>query len=360
MVTSAYVHIPFCRQKCNYCYFVSFANSGMIEKYLESLIKEIEHFYKGEELKTLYLGGGTPSLLSVEQVGNIISKYKILNSTEITMELNPESVDENYLRAIKSFGVNRLSIGCQSFDENILKIIGRKHSPSDVELVLKSAQSVGFDNISLDFIYGLPNQSEDSFVSDLKRAKSLGVQHISLYGLKIEEGCYFYKNPPQNIADEDTQAGMYLRAVEVLSDFEHYEVSNFAKKGFHSKHNLTYWNNENYYGFGVSAHGYENDVRYSNKTVLSEYLINPIEKVFENKLSIQEQLEEEIFLGFRRMSGINVDKINRKFNIDFCEKYKNIIEKFLDTKHIKETEFGYALTLDGVLVSNMILSEFLE
>ena len=360
MVTSAYVHIPFCRQKCNYCSFVSFANSEMIEKYLESLIKEIEHFYKGEELKTLYLGGGTPSLLSTEQVGNIISKFKISNSTEITMELNPESVGENYLRAIKSFGVNRLSIGCQSFDENILKIIGRKHSPSDVEFVVKSAQSVGFDNISLDFIYGLPNQSEDSFVSDLKRAKSLGVQHISLYGLKIEEGCYFYKNPPQNMADEDAQAEMYLRAVEVLSDFEHYEVSNFAQKGFHSRHNLTYWNNENYYGFGVSAHGYENNIRYSNKNTLEEYFKNPLEKNLQNTLTKQEQLEEEIFLGFRRISGINVDKINRKFNIDFCEKYKNIIEKFLDTKHIKETEFGYALTLDGVLVSNMILSEFLE
>lgn len=360
MTTSAYIHIPFCRQKCNYCSFISFAKPELIDKYLESLIREIKTFYKGENLKTLYLGGGTPSLLKPEQTEKIIANFNINAKTEVTMELNPEEINWEYLREIKSTGINRLSIGCQSFDEEILKNIGRKHSPSDVEFVVKTAQDIGFENISLDFIYGLPNQSEKSFVKDLIHAKNLEIQHISLYGLKIEEGCYFYKHPPTNIADEDTQAEMYLKAIETLSDFEHYEISNFAKKNFHSRHNLTYWNNEYYYGFGVAAHGYENDMRYANKTNLQDYIKNPLKKDFENKLTKQEQLEEEIFLGFRKMSGINTEKINKKFGINFEKKYKKILEKFLNTNHLKKTSSGYALSDEGILVSNVILSEFLQ
>lgn len=360
MPTSAYIHIPFCRQKCNYCSFVSFANPELIEKYLQNLEKEINFFYKGEELKTLYLGGGTPSLLKAEQIKYLISLFTTTPQTEITMELNPEGINEEYLKALKNAKINRLSIGCQSFDENILKIIGRKHSPNDVEFVVKTAQKIGFDNISLDFIYGLPTQTQESFISDLIKAKSLNIQHISLYGLKIEEGCYFYKNPPKNIADEDTQAEMYLKAIETLSDFEHYEISNFSKTGYNSQHNLTYWKNENYYGFGVSAHGYENNTRYSNKKTLEDYCKNPIEKEFQTELTIQEQLEEEIFLGFRKMSGIDKNSINQKFKIDFDKKYKNILEKFLKSNHLQKTEKGYTLTIEGILVSNIILSEFLE
>ena len=360
MTTSAYIHIPFCRQKCNYCSFVSFASIELIEEYLQNLKKEITFFYNGEELKTLYLGGGTPSLLTPKQIRELIILFNISSETEITMELNPEGLNEEYLQGIKKAGINRLSIGCQSFDESILKIIGRKHSPSDVEFAVKTAQNLGFNNISLDFIYGLPNQTKESFVNDLIRAKKLGIQHISLYGLKIEEGCYFYKNPPKNIADDDTQAEMYLKAVETLSDFEHYEISNFSKTGYNSQHNLTYWKNKNYYGFGVSAHGYENNIRYSNKTTLKEYCENPLEKEFQNELTKQEQLEEEIFLGFRKMSGIDKNEINQKFSIDFDKKYKNVLEKFLKSNHLKITENGYTLTTDGILVSNIILSEFLE
>ena len=360
MTTSVYIHIPFCKQKCNYCSFISFASPEKIELYTEKLNEEIKHYYKGEVLKTLYLGGGTPSLLSPEQVKKIISNFNISSDAEITMELNPEKITKEYLKELKNTGINRLSIGCQSFDENILKAIGRKHSPNDVEFVIKKAQDIGFNNISLDFIYGLPDQTKESFINDLNRAKNLDIQHISLYGLKIEEGCYFYKNPPKNLSDEDLQAEMYLDAIKTLSDFEHYEISNFAKKGFHSKHNLTYWNNENYYGFGISAHGYENNIRYSNKNTLEEYFKNPLEKNSQNTLTKQEQLEEEIFLGFRRMSGLNTNSINQKFNINFEKKYKNILEKFLKSQHIKKTSNGYALTIDGVLVSNIILSEFLE
>lgn len=360
MVKSAYIHIPFCRQKCRYCSFVSYTNPDFISQYLSALENEIKHFYKNENLNTVYLGGGTPSILETKQIAKILSLLNFSSSSEITMELNPENLNKKYFEEIKNSGINRLSFGCQSFDSKILKNIGRKHTPSDVEFALKTAQDTGFENISLDFIYGLPEQSLKKFTDDLVRAKNLNIQHISLYGLKIDEGCYFYDNPPNNIADEDLQAKMYLSAIEIFSDFEHYEISNFAKQNFYSRHNLNYWDNENYYGFGAAAHGYVGDIRYSNKTDLKEYINNPIEKDFEHIITKQEKLEEEIFLGFRKMSGINTGKINKKFNIDFEKNYSEILTKYLKSGHLKKTDYGYKLTNEGILVSNIILSEFIN
>lgn len=360
MTLSAYIHIPFCRQKCFYCSFVSFARSELVETYINTLKKEIRHFYKSEILKTIYLGGGTPSILTPAQLNGILSEFSFDDKTEVTMEMNPEKINAKYLAEIKKIGINRLSIGCQSFDENILKKIGRKHSPKDVDFVVKTAQDTGFENISLDFIYGLPEQNIESFLNDLQRAKSLGIQHISLYGLKIEEGCRFYKNPPKKIADEDLQADMFLGAIKTLSDFEHYEVSNFARNGFFSRHNLNYWNNENYYGFGAAAHGYENGTRYANQPDLEKYIKNPLSKISEHVLSLQEKLEEEIFLGFRKISGIDTKKINEKFSIDFDEKYHEILQKYSLGGHLEKTHCGWRLTENGILVSNIILSEFIE
>ena len=249
-----------------------------------------------------------------------------------------------------------------TFEDKILKLIGRRHSSNDVKNAVKLAQNTDFENISLDFIYGLPQQTIDGFENDLKTAISLNIQHISLYGLKIDENCYFYKNPPQNLPDEDTQADMYIKAIETMTnnDFLHYEISNFAKDNFQSRHNLNYWDNNTYYGFGVSAHGYENGARYFNPTTLGEYINNPTIHKSSHKLSKQEQLEEEIFLGFRKMSGINVENINKKFNIDFRKKYTTTIDKYLSYKYLKETNVGFALTDSGILISNVILAEFLN
>ena len=360
MTGSVYIHIPFCRQKCRYCSFVSFAAPELIEDYLEALLKEIRTLYKDEMLDTLYLGGGTPSILKAEQIEKILSLFNFDRKTEVTMELNPENLTEKYFSQIKNCGINRLSIGCQSFDEKILNLIGRKHSPEDVENAVKFARNSGFTNISLDFIYGLPDQTIESFVSDLEHAKDLGVQHISLYGLKIEEGCYFYNHPPINIADEDLQSEMYLAAIKTLCNFEHYEISNFAKEGFYSRHNLNYWNNGNYYGFGASAHGYEGDTRYSNQDNLKKYIQIPFEKKSTRKLSKQEKLEEEIFLGFRRKTGINYGLINNKFGINFEEKYSKILKKYFSTGHLETTASGCKLTTGGILVSSYILADFLE
>lgn len=362
MVENVYIHIPFCRQKCYYCSFVSFVKSELKEKYVNALITEIKNIYNNEPLKTLYFGGGTPSLLTAAEFNRVVNLFNITPETEVTIELNPENLSLNYLKDLKNTGINRLSFGCQTFNDQTLKLIGRRHSSYDVEKALEFAYDAGFNNISLDFIYGLPNQNIEDFANDLKKAAAKDIQHISLYGLKIDKNCYFYNHPPENLPDEDLQADMYLQAIKFLTDneFIHYEISNFAKSGFYSKHNLNYWNNNTYYGFGIGAHGYTNGYRYENTTDFEEYFANPIKHKKEHKLCTAEQLEEEIFLGFRKTAGINIKSINDKFNINFEKKYTTILDKYLSTGHIKKSNGNYCLTADGMLLSNTVLADFLR
>jgi len=360
LVKSVYIHIPFCLSKCRYCSFISFNKLEKKTGYLYSLLKEIDYYYKEENLDTIYFGGGTPSLFSVNELKKILDKFNYSNNTEITIEVNPDSVNFEYLRGLKEVGFNRLSIGSQSFDDEILKIIGRRHNSEQIFQTIDWAKQAGFNNISVDLIYGLPNQTLDIFEKDLDKINTLDIQHVSLYGLKIEEGCYFYNNYPENIADEDLQADMYLKAIEKLEKFEHYEISNFAKNGCESKHNLNYWKENEYYGFGVAAHGFVDGVRYSNYCTLEEYMDNPISHEFGKFLTEQEQLEESIFLGFRISKGININEINSRFNINFCEKYKKVLDKYTETGHIIKTNLGYCLSNEGFLLSNLILAEFIK
>ena len=367
MPKSVYIHIPFCKSKCHYCSFISYPKLEMKKDYLKILEKEINSTYNNEQLNTLYFGGGTPSLLEPEEFNSLINHFNINENTEITTELNPDGINSqglsfDYLRSLHDIGINRISIGAQSFNDSILKIINRRHDSQQIVNAVCNAQKAGFDNISMDFIYGLPNQTEDMFLDDLKKAVDLGIQHISLYGLSIEKGCFFYDNKPQNIADDDTQADMYLEAVELLPSlgFEHYEISNFCVHGYESKHNLNYWNNEEYYGFGVAAHGYVNGIRYGNKTIIEDYINNPFEKNEERTESTKDKLEEEIFLGLRKMKGIDIKQINSKYNIDFEKKYMNILKKYEDLSLLERTLAGYKLTPRGILVSNTILADFLE
>lgn len=365
MVKNAYIHIPFCRGKCNYCSFISYDRLDLKESYLNALLSQIKTEYKGEKLNTLYIGGGTPSLLEVNEINSIISLFEFELDAEITCEVNPDSVNLEYLTALHNIGINRLSIGSQTFNDEILALIGRKHNAEQIKSAVYNAKQAGFDNISLDFIYGLPNQGLNDFVDDLKTAIGLDVQHISLYGLKIEKGCYFYDKELINLPDADLQADMYLNAVDMLkhAGFEHYEISNFGGKcegkTFASAHNLNYWNNNTYYGFGCSASGYCNDIRYTNETDLEKYINNPINRISEHQVDEIEMLEESIFLGFRKVSGINIEEINKKYKIDFSKKYGKIIDKYMESRHITKTDKGYALSLDGILVSNEILSEFI-
>lgn len=362
MAESVYIHIPFCKSKCHYCSFISFNKLHLKEHYLTSLSKEIKHNYKNEILKTLYFGGGTPSVLSAKEFQLLLNHFKINNKTEITTELNPNDCNFQYLKELKEIGINRISLGCQTFDNKILKQINRRHNAQQVINAIENAKAAGFKNISLDFIYGLPEQTPEMFYTDLKQALTLGIQHISLYGLKLEEGSYFYNHQPKNLPDDDTQADMYLGAIKLLSNrgFEHYEVSNFSLPDFNSQHNLTYWNNEEYYGFGVAAHGYINGIRYGNKITIETYIENPLEHLETKILSAQEKLEEEIFLGFRRMKGIDINQINTKYGINFIEKYGKILNKYENLNLLVKTSDGYKLTPNGILVSNVILADFLE
>lgn len=360
MIKNAYIHIPFCKSKCNYCSFTSFADISNVEKYLDCLKSEIKYFYQKEKLNTLYLGGGTPSLLSVNQIKELLDLFNFEKNSEITIELNPNDIDKKYLENLLELGINRLSFGVQTFNNDILKFIGRRHNSEEALKVVELANNIGFENLSIDLIYGLPNQTMADFKKDLEIAVTLPITHLSFYGLKIEEGCKFYNSMPDNLPDSDMQADMYEFLCEFLANnnFEHYEISNFSKQGFNSRHNLNYWDNNSYYGFGISAHGYDGEIRYSNKNNFSDYFKNPIEHFEITKLTAQQKLEEEIFLGFRKGNGINILSINKKYNIDFEDKYSNVLKKYSD--YFFKTENSIAFNTKGFLISNNILSEFLD
>jgi oxygen-independent coproporphyrinogen-3 oxidase len=362
MVKAAYIHIPFCKSKCHYCSFVSFCKLDLKQEYVKSLCCEIQHFYENEVLNTIYFGGGTPSTLTIPEISRILRLLNFNEQTEITIEVNPDDVEYDYILALYDLGINRISLGCQTFDNEILRQINRRHTSEQVVHAVNLIKNVGFKNVSLDFIYGLPEQSIQMFLDDLEKAVDLEIEHISLYGLKLDEGCYFVQNPPKNLPDDDIQADMYINAVNLLEGlgFEHYEVSNFSKFGFNSRHNLTYWNNQEYYGFGVGANGYKNGVRYANVDSIEKYLVDNLTKKSSTILTKQEKLEEEIFLGLRKMAGINISQINLKYGIDFCEKYREILKKYEGLKLLEKTDVGYKFTLQGVMVSNVILADFIE
>ena len=362
MIEHVYIHIPFCTGKCHYCSFVSGKNIEDKDRYLIALQEQIKQEYKGEKLKTLYFGGGTPSLLEVEDVKQLIGLFVLDKNAEITIEVNPETVQYEKFIGFKEIGVNRISLGVQTFDDEILKQIGRRHNSEKVYSAIDIIKRVGFENISIDLMYGLPTQTLQGFEKDIEKAIGLNIQHISSYGLKIEEDSYFGKNVPLNIADDEMQAQMFTRLCEKLkqSGFEHYEISNFAKEGFSSNHNNSYWKNKKYYGFGLNASGYVQNVRYRNEDDFEKYIKNPCNRAEEDELSVQEIMENEIFLSLRLKDGVDVLNLNKKFNIDFLERYKIVIQKYSELGLIKVVKDRCMLTHAGVLLSNEIMCEFLE
>lgn len=362
MIESAYIHIPFCLRKCRYCSFVSGIDINYKDEYIRVLTDEIKSKYKNEKLKTLYLGGGTPSLLDVDSINKIISCFNLYDDAEITIEVNPETVEKDKFKDLKSMGINRISLGVQSFNNDILKKIGRNHTKETIYTAYETLSEIPFNNINIDIIYGLPNQTFEIFKKDVECSISLGCVHISAYGLKIEENSYFYNNPPSNLPDDESQAQFYKYLCGKLKEnnYIHYEISNFAKKGYEARHNLTYWQNKNYYGFGLNASGYEGSVRYKNLKDFELYLKTPEKKEEEIKLTKNQIKEEEIFLALRLNKGININEINKKFNIDFLNDYKEIIKKY-ENINLAEVKNGYCrLTLDGVLLSSEIMSEFID
>lgn len=358
MPKSVYVHIPFCIKKCRYCSFLSGVNPIFKGIYTDGLVREIKKFYNGAILNTVYFGGGTPSLLEPAEIKKIFDCLNFGKDCEITLEMNPKTADLEKLKAFFNLGINRISLGVQSFDDKILEIAGRAHNVRDVFKSIENILGAGFKNYSIDLMYGLPFQTQKIWERSLNEAKKLSVPHISLYGLKIEEGSDFYINTPKELPDEDTQADMYEAALAAFKNYYHYEFSNFAKnEKFLSRHNLNYWNVAPYWGFGAGAAGFICGRRYENEADFKKYLENPAKK---KNFYTTNLLEEHIFLGFRKFEGINTNEINKKFSIDFDKKYALQLKKFIPEGFIQKTLHGYRLTKKGVMLSNSVLCEFLD
>ncbi len=360
---SIYIHIPFCKSKCYYCAFISFCDKfDKEDNYINTLTREIANSEKST-IDTIYFGGGTPNSLkiqSVEKIFDAVNKnFKINPNAEITIESNPKLSSKSYFKELKNFGVNRISLGIQSFNDKILKSLNRIHTKQDALDTITLLKDIGFKNISIDLIYGMQRMSD--LEKDLRLVKTLDLQHISTYGLKIEKGTFFEKHPPALLANEDLNADMYLKISEELEKqgFIHYEISNFAKEGYYSRHNNTYWKAKEYYGFGLAAHGYLNGIRYENKTDFDDYLKNPLEKKSEIQNTRDDLYEEYIMLGLRLKEGIDLKVLEKEFAMDFLKEKNDLIKKFMANGFLEKNKNRVNLTIKGFLISNYIICELL-
>lgn len=376
MINAAYIHIPFCEHICHYCDFNKVYLKGQpVDEYLDNLEKEVIltlDQFPVNKLKTIFIGGGTPTSLNVQQLkrlGQIIRNHLPFDSeVEYTIEVNPGDLSKDKLEVLYESGVNRISFGVQSFNDELLKKIGRTHKSEDVFKSIEDAKKIGFQNISIDLMYNLPGQTLDDFKQTLETSFTLGITHFSGYSLIVEPKTVFYQlmNKGQlYISGEDMEAEMYDMLMSQMEDhgYKQYEISNFAKEGFESIHNLTYWNNEYYYGFGAGAHSYLNGVRRSNYGPLKKYM-QPLENgvlpvIDEHLLSEKEMWEEEMFLGLRKTKGVSLVRFEEKFRINpydiFAEKIETLVEKkLININH------GYIfLTRQGRFLGNEVFEEFL-
>lgn len=320
VVNSVYIHIPFCKSICTYCDFCKVLyNKEWAVNYLKCLMAEIEDRYLGEEIKTIYIGGGTPSSLSLKEIEFLLmltNKFNKSDNIEFTFECNIEDINEELLVLLKKYGVNRLSIGIESFDEENLLLMKRKADFIDTKNKINLIRKIGFNNINLDLIYALPKEKLSILKKDLRLLLELEPEHISTYSLMIEDNTFLSYKKVHSINEElDNEMYEYICKKLVKYGYNHYEVSNFAKEGFESKHNLTYWNNNEYYGFGCGASGYLSGVRYDNTRSLSTYLKKEFTST-ENLISKEAKMEYEVILGLRKTKGINIKEFYKKYNVN--------------------------------------------
>ena len=362
MIKSVYIHIPFCDTICSYCDFCKFIkNEEWIEKYLIVLEKEIKSKYEGEIINTIYIGGGTPSCLNIENLNKLFNIIKIFNTSktlEFTFECNIENITKDKLELLYNNGVNRLSIGIQTFNNKYLNFLNRNHNKDDIFNKINLAKKIGFKNINIDLIYGIPNQTLEELNSDIDQFLKLDITHISTYSLIIEPNTKVFIDDYKNI-DEDLDYEMYKLICDKLKNngYNHYEISNFSKEGYESKHNLTYWDNNEYYGFGLGASGYINNIRYDNTRSFNEYLNDEYIKEF-HELEKNETMENEFILGFRKIKGINKESFKNKYNKDI--KNIEVVNKLLECNKLLEDEKNIYINPDYIYVSNDILVEFID
>lgn len=370
-----YIHIPFCASKCAYCDFYSLAgNDELMDEYqaaLETHIRDSAEMMSSYYVDSVYFGGGTPSFFGAERICSILDTLKssaqVLRSAEITVECNPDSVTKRALKMLRSAGVNRLSIGMQSANPEILKLIGRRHTYKQVKLAMKCAREAGFENVSLDVIYGLPSQTKSDWADTLNKCMALKPEHISCYGLKLEEGtplCMQYADSPIMPSD-DEQADMYLYALETLESygFPQYEISNFALPGHESRHNLKYWDMEDYAGFGCAAHSYVNGLRYSFVRDIHAYIngiVSETDIIDEyEKIERFDRAAEYIMLAMRRKSGISKEEYRAVYRGNFAP-LEVKLQEFRRKGWVEQEGDRWHFTGTGFLLSNLLIGALLE
>lgn len=378
-----YVHIPFCKQKCSYCDFISYWDKNdLVEKYIEALKQEIKtntEDVSKYEISTIYIGGGTPSYIESKHIGEILKiikqKYNVSKNAEITIEVNPGTVTQEKLRSYAESGINRISIGLQSCNNNLLKIIGRIHTYEDFLSTYKLAREVSFKNINVDLMIGLPNQTLEDVKKSLNEIIKLNPEHISVYSLIVEEGTPIEKKIVKGeleLPNEELERKEYWEVKRTLenSGYKHYEISNFAKSGYESKHNLNCWEQKEYLGFGVAAHSYMNGVRYSNVEHIEEYLKKELgsEKceVGKNTSNIIHEIQTEenkkkeyMLLGLRKIDGIKISSFKNKFGCNPIMEFKNELNKLVQEKLIEIDLDQIKLTKRGIDLANIVWEEFI-
>ncbi len=355
MAKAVYIHIPFCASICTYCDFAKvLKNEKWIDAYLKALKQEIKINYQGEIINTLYIGGGTPSTLSLQQLEtlfNILKIFKLSKNVEITLEANVEDLTQEKLEFLKN-KINRLSIGVQSFDDKILKLLGRKRVDKSNLILAKKY----FNNINVDLMYGFNEENLDILKEDINMLLNLDIPHISTYSLILEPHTKLYIDNYQ-LLDDSTENERYIEKTLTKHGYIHYEISNYAKKDFASKHNLTYWNNDNYYGFGLGSSGYLKDERYENENNLMKYLNGTFIKE-KHKLTKLETIQNEFILGFRKLKGINKNIFKDKYGLDI--KDIKVIDELLKQSFLKENNNYIFINHKYLYLSNEILVKFLD
>ena len=365
IVKGLYVHIPFCGAICHYCDFAKRVpkNDQMVDDYLNALIKEIasyaSHF---DSIDTIYIGGGTPSLLTVNQLKMLFEALKSIHPIEYTIEVNPESYTPEKGLLMKAYGINRVSLGVQTFDENLLIYLNRKHTNTQVYQTINHLKSIEIPYISIDLIYAIPGQTMEMLHKDLREIDKLDISHVSLYSLILEDKTYFYhqflhgKFQP---TEEDLEAEMYGFIMTELKrqGFEQYEISNYAKHGHTSKHNIIYWSLDEYIGVGLGAHGFIDGYRTYNERALPKYMDHYLkEKTFQTKDML---LQDALIFGLRKLEGVSVGEIEDRFSIKLLNRFPHLKTQF-DHKLIT-IDHGYLkLTTKGLFLGNQVFMEFIE
>lgn len=369
-MSGIYFHIPFCKQKCNYCDFYSRRYSRGMDVLIKSEIKELifrKDYLDNDLIETIYFGGGTPSLLNISDINNLLNSVKqnfeISSNCEITLEANPDDLNEEYLNDLFDSGINRLSIGIQSFNDIILKFLGRRHDSLKLQWIIETAKKIGFNNISIDLIFGIPGMELPTYIDSLNQVLKLNIQHISAYSLTITEGTMFYKLLKNNKISEIDEAYLLIqfnKTVDILAanNFFQYEISNYAKEGFKSRHNCSYWEDVKYLGIGPSAHSYNRISRQWNISDTPKYCINidQSKSYFEIEfLTDKDKFNEYIITGLRTSKGVSIRYIEMNFGVKMYEHFMTEVNKFLKNEFVYFDEGRVVLTRKGILISDYIL-----